>query len=159
MVYGRRRKAIGRMVQKRGGTYMLPKSAAKAGKKMRENFEESHAYLSEPVAKGHLSDSSFSIHAHNHGHDCHGAHYEDEQVHGTQGMNKHLVQGAGGHSHIPAKTNEKVVMLGFLLTFGFMLVEFVGGYISGSLALMADAGHMLIDASALALAWAGFYFG
>lgn len=173
MVYGRRRKAIGRMVQKRGGTYMVPKSAAKAVKKMRENFEESHAYLSEPVGKGHLSDSSFSIHAHNHGHDCHGAHYEDEQVYGMQDMNKHLVQGAGGHghvhqsqcagfhshSHIPAKTNEKVVMLGFLLTFGFMLVEFVGGYISGSLALMADAGHMLIDASALALAWAGFYFG
>jgi cobalt-zinc-cadmium efflux system protein len=35
-----------------------------------------------------------------------------------------------------------------------MLVEFAGGIIAGSLALLADAGHMLTDAAALALAWA-----
>lgn len=35
-----------------------------------------------------------------------------------------------------------------------MAVEFVGGLIAGSLALLADAGHMLTDAAALALAWA-----
>ncbi|MFO0572186.1 MAG: cation transporter [Polyangiaceae bacterium] len=35
---------------------------------------------------------------------------------------------------------------------GFMLVEVVGGYVSGSLALLADAGHMLADAGALARA-------
>ena len=47
-------------------------------------------------------------------------------------------------------------LLGFslLLTAGFMLVEFAGGLIAGSLALLADAGHMLTDAAALALAWA-----
>jgi len=37
------------------------------------------------------------------------------------------------------------------LTLGFMVVELVGGWISGSLALLADAGHMLTDAGALAL--------
>jgi cobalt-zinc-cadmium efflux system protein len=37
------------------------------------------------------------------------------------------------------------------LTLAFMLVEAVGGWISGSLALLADAGHMLTDAGALAL--------
>src|SRR5918992_5066484 len=37
------------------------------------------------------------------------------------------------------------------LTVGFMVVEAVGGIISGSLALLADAGHMLTDAGALAL--------
>jgi cobalt-zinc-cadmium efflux system protein len=37
------------------------------------------------------------------------------------------------------------------LTFMFMLVEAVGGVISGSLALLADAGHMLTDAGALGL--------
>jgi cobalt-zinc-cadmium efflux system protein len=37
------------------------------------------------------------------------------------------------------------------LTLVFMLVEAVGGWISGSLALLADAGHMLTDAGALAL--------
>ncbi|HEY1075895.1 MAG TPA: cation diffusion facilitator family transporter [Fontimonas sp.] len=41
------------------------------------------------------------------------------------------------------------------LTAGFMLAEVVGGLWSGSLALLADAGHMLADAFALALAlWA-----
>lgn len=35
-----------------------------------------------------------------------------------------------------------------------MLVEFAGGIMAGSLALLADAGHMLADVAALALAWA-----
>jgi cobalt-zinc-cadmium efflux system protein len=37
------------------------------------------------------------------------------------------------------------------LTVAFMLVEVVGGVLSGSLALLADAGHMLTDAGALGL--------
>ena len=37
------------------------------------------------------------------------------------------------------------------LTVTFMLVEAVGGWLSGSLALLADAGHMLTDAGALGL--------
>ena len=45
------------------------------------------------------------------------------------------------------------------LTLLFMIVEAVGGWISGSLALLADAGHMLTDAGALGLtllsAWIG----
>jgi cobalt-zinc-cadmium efflux system protein len=38
-----------------------------------------------------------------------------------------------------------------VLTLTFMVVEAVGGWLSGSLALIADAGHMLTDAGALAL--------
>jgi cobalt-zinc-cadmium efflux system protein len=37
------------------------------------------------------------------------------------------------------------------LTLLFMVVEAVGGWLSGSLALLADAGHMLTDAGALGL--------
>ncbi len=37
-----------------------------------------------------------------------------------------------------------------------MIAEIVGGVLSGSLALLADAGHMLTDFAALALAWLGF---
>lgn len=40
------------------------------------------------------------------------------------------------------------------LTGGFMLAEAAGGVLSGSLALIADAGHMLTDFASLALAWA-----
>ena len=39
------------------------------------------------------------------------------------------------------------------ITATFMAVEVAGGILSGSLALLADAGHMLTDAGALALAW------
>ena len=39
------------------------------------------------------------------------------------------------------------------ITATFMAVEVVGGVVSGSLALLADAGHMLTDAAALGLAW------
>ncbi len=37
------------------------------------------------------------------------------------------------------------------LTVGYMVAEIVGGYVSGSLSLLADAGHMLSDAAALGL--------
>ncbi|QGX92639.1 cation transporter [Tatumella sp. TA1] len=64
------------------------------------------------------------------------------------------------HSHVPQvnQANQKKVLISFVLIFTFMIVEFVGGIYAGSLALMADAGHMLTDAFALALAWAAFYF-
>src|SRR5579864_8130312 len=39
------------------------------------------------------------------------------------------------------------------LTFVILLVEFVGGLISHSLALLSDAGHVLTDVFALGLAW------
>ena len=48
------------------------------------------------------------------------------------------------------------VAIAALLTFAFMLAEIIGGLISGSLALLADAAHMLTDAGSLALAWIGF---
>ncbi len=43
-----------------------------------------------------------------------------------------------------------------LLTGGFMAVEVAGGLLAGSLALLADAGHMLTDAAALCFAWLAF---
>jgi cobalt-zinc-cadmium efflux system protein len=41
------------------------------------------------------------------------------------------------------------------LTAGFLLVEVLGGLLSGSLALLADAGHMATDVAALTLATVG----
>lgn len=52
--------------------------------------------------------------------------------------------------------NEGRVLWALLLTGAFMLVEFVGGLLSGSLALLADAGHMLTDTAALGLTWYAF---
>ncbi len=62
------------------------------------------------------------------------------------------------HNHDNAD-NERRIFWAMLLIGSFMLVEVVGGLISGSLALLADAGHMLTDFASLVLAWFGFRLG
>jgi len=57
-----------------------------------------------------------------------------------------------GYSHSHGSDNVKRVQIALVLTGTFMVVEVIGGIISGSLALLADAGHMLTDTMALALA-------
>jgi cobalt-zinc-cadmium efflux system protein len=52
--------------------------------------------------------------------------------------------------------NERRLYWAALLTAGFMVAEVVGGLLTGSLALIADAAHMLTDAVALGLAWIAF---
>lgn len=45
------------------------------------------------------------------------------------------------------------------MTFGYMLAEAVGGWLTNSLALVADAGHMLTDVAALTLTLCAIWFG
>lgn len=59
--------------------------------------------------------------------------------------------------HEANQNNLRRVMIALVLTGAFMIVEVVGGIISGSLALLADAGHMLTDTMALALAAMAFH--
>jgi cobalt-zinc-cadmium efflux system protein len=58
-----------------------------------------------------------------------------------------------GHDHItsPRGDNRRALLLALLITATFLIVEAIGGWLTGSLALLADAGHMLTDAAALAL--------
>lgn len=53
---------------------------------------------------------------------------------------------------------ERRLLLAFALTALTLLAEAVGGVVSGSLALLADAGHMLVDALALLFAWLGAHY-
>ena len=53
--------------------------------------------------------------------------------------------------------NMRRVMGALVLTGAFMIVEVIGGLLAGSLALLADAGHMLTDTMALALAAVAFH--
>jgi len=62
------------------------------------------------------------------------------------------------HDHGASSSNPRKLLLAFALTSITMLVEAAGGWISGSLALLADAGHMLVDATALLFAWWGAWF-
>lgn len=65
-------------------------------------------------------------------------------------------RGHSSHSSHKHGASEQRVGWAALLTGSFMLVEIAGGIISGSLALLADAGHMVTDFASLVLAWYGF---
>lgn len=83
--------------------------------------------------------------AHDHAHAGHDHDHSHDHAHAH----------SHGHQHGNEK-NESRIGIAALLTGGFMGVELAGGIIAGSLALIADAGHMLSDFGSLALAWIGF---
>ncbi len=56
------------------------------------------------------------------------------------------------------KKSKSAMITVLILTFAFMAVEVVGGLLTGSLALLADAGHMLGDSAALLLALVAVWF-
>lgn len=56
------------------------------------------------------------------------------------------------HSHAIVTTNNaRYLWLALCLTSVFLIAEVIGGLVSGSLALLSDAAHMLTDVSALAI--------
>lgn len=63
------------------------------------------------------------------------------------------------HHHRHSSESGKRLGIVLLLTAGYMIAEVIGGWWTGSLALLADAGHMFTDVAALALALAAVWFG
>ena len=63
---------------------------------------------------------------------------------------------AHDHAH---GSNRKVLLISFFIITSYMLVEAVGGWLTNSLALLSDAGHMLSDAIALGVAVLAFSLG
>jgi cobalt-zinc-cadmium efflux system protein len=53
------------------------------------------------------------------------------------------------HGHVPADANSRRLWWTLALVVAYVGAEVIGGIVSGSLALIADAGHMLSDASPL----------
>src|SRR4051794_7235858 len=73
--------------------------------------------------------------------------------HGDAAEHAHGQGGHAGHSHGPtANSDRRLLSIALTLIVGFMAVEVVVGFLASSLALIADAGHMLTDAAAIALA-------
>jgi cobalt-zinc-cadmium efflux system protein len=66
--------------------------------------------------------------------------------------------GHPGHHHA-VEASERRLLWAMALTAGFLLAEVAGGLLAGSLALLADAAHMLTDLGALVLAHAGIRLG
>ncbi len=78
---------------------------------------------------------------------------------GPQGDPSDAAASGHGHSHGPrpgsaAAEHLRPLTVAFVLTFGYMTVEIVGGLVFGSLALLSDGAHMATDALALGLALA-----
>jgi cobalt-zinc-cadmium efflux system protein len=88
-------------------------------------------------------------------HDQAGEDYDAHQTgHDDSGHGHHH-----GHSHGVGVTDERRIGWAFMIIFSFMLVEAVGGLMAHSLALLADAGHMVSDAAALGMSWAALRLG
>jgi cobalt-zinc-cadmium efflux system protein len=91
---------------------------------------DGHLHHGHDHGHGHAHDHS---HGHSHGHD-HGHH------HGP------------GHVHAPADFG-RAFAIGIVLNSAFVVIEAAYGLISGSMALVADAGHNLSDVLGLLIAW------
>ena len=83
-------------------------------------------------------------HGHAHGHDAHAAH-EHAHHHGAHGRSE--------------RSSARRLGLSLGVASVVMVAEAVGGWVSGSLALLSDAGHMLTDVAALGLALLAVLFG
>lgn len=84
---------------------------------------------------------------HDHGHD-HSHHHGHDHSHGLSFT--HAPD--HDHSHVSANTSMRRLSIVVALTLTIFLAELIGGIVSNSLALLADAGHMLTDAAGLILA-------
>jgi cobalt-zinc-cadmium efflux system protein len=91
-------------------------------------------------------------------HDHAGAAHQHASDHGHDdpGHRHDAKGGHGGHSHgASADADKRFLTLALVLLLSFMIAEVVVAFISGSLALLSDAGHMLSDVGALAASlWA-----
>lgn len=75
-------------------------------------------------------------------------------------MSRHDHHGhSHAHSHVAGSTNERRIGTAFLIIGTFMIVEIAGGLIAGSLALLADGGHMVSDTVALGMSWIAIRVG
>lgn len=94
------------------------------------------------MAGGHHGHSHHAHRLGGHGHGGHG--------HGGPGHAPH------GHAHAaPPGRWDRAFALGIALNLAFVVAEAVAGFVFGSVALLADAGHNLSDVLGLALAWGG----
>ncbi len=65
---------------------------------------------------------------------------------------QHPATSASGPHHSHRSASRRSLGISLALIMGYMVAEVIGGLVSGSLALIADAGHMLTDGAAIGLA-------
>ncbi len=86
---------------------------------------------------------------HDHGaHDEHAGHGHEGHDHGAHDEHDH----DHDHAHDLRGASRRSLLIALVLISTYMVAEVIGGIVSGSLALLADAGHMLTDAAAIVMA-------
>jgi cobalt-zinc-cadmium efflux system protein len=88
-----------------------------------------------------------------HSHDGEGRGREGpDHAHGASHARDHDHDHGHGHHHHHAHATERALVAALVLSLGVTAGEFLAGHRTGSLALVADAWHMLSDAGSLVLA-------
>lgn len=99
------------------------------------------------------------FHSHSHkSHSCdndsqHGDAQHDHANHGHSHKHSHH-----GHHHHGRGANKRALLVSLTIITIFLLVEVIGGFMTNSLALLSDAGHMASDSAALFLSLLAMYF-
>ncbi|MFB0829682.1 cation diffusion facilitator family transporter [Brevibacillus laterosporus] len=73
-------------------------------------------------------------------------------------MGHHHDHSHGGHHHHGKGANKRALLISLFIITAFLIVEVIGGFLTNSLALLSDAGHMLSDSSALFLSLIAMFF-
>ncbi|MGI9340233.1 MAG: cation diffusion facilitator family transporter, partial [Psychrobacter sp.] len=97
--------------------------------------------------------SQHSSHSHDEGHT-----YNEEQSSPLSPSPASSTNSAT-NSNSDTKGYQRTLLISFLIITGYMVIEAVGGLLTGSLALLSDAGHMLSDAVALGATLIAFKIG
>ena len=100
----------------------------------------------------------------NHANDSHASNNHAEHLHNEEHDHDHshesdnstLITKASAQN---TKGYQRTLLLSFLIITGYMFIEAIGGWLTGSLALLSDAGHMLSDAIALGATLMAFKIG
>ena len=128
---------------------------------------DAHAGHDHAAAEAHDHDAHTghdhaAAEAHDHdahaGHDHAAAEAHDHDAHAGHDHSGHG-HGHHDHSHDFRSASKKSLWLALILISTYMIAEVIGGLISGSLALLADAGHMLTDAAAIMMALVAIWIG
>lgn len=94
-----------------------------------------------------LSSDSHEQHNHEHHNETSG----HEHNHDDLSLNKAKQQDTKGY--------QRTLLISFIIITGYMFIEAIGGWLTGSLALLSDAGHMLSDSIALGATLMAFKIG
>lgn len=118
--------------------------------------------MTSPYRPAASAPAPAAVAAHQNGDDCKHDHAGHDHSHGHSHDHGH---GHAGHNHdhtfghAHGVTDQRRIALAFFIIFAFMIVEIIGGVWSGSLALLADAGHMVSDSAALGFSWLALHIG